>query len=181
MWDNTNVPMYKASDGNNQRVTYSLYYGGNVAKGAVFIQPCGWSGTHELFPGAISDSEYMIKSGAINLHEKYLQRYDVDNQHIKFHIMLDKGYRITSQAYEDGQQMVVQPNFAKSDERFSAFETMRSAAVAADRSGNERAVKYMKLCEYITAGLKAGEDSDRLCDVWLCWGFQTNFMYKAVL
>ena len=94
---------------------------------------------------------------------------------------MDKGYRITYQAHEEGGQMVIQPNFAKSDERFSAFQTMRSAAVATDRSGNERAVKYMKHCEYISSGLKAGEDSRRLADVWLCWGFQQNFLYKPVL
>jgi hypothetical protein len=105
MWDNTNVPIYKPSDANNQRQTYSLYYNGIVAKGAVFIQPCGWSGTHELFPGAISDTEYMIRSGAINLHDKYLQRYDIENKEIKFHIMLDKGYRITAQCFEEGGQM----------------------------------------------------------------------------
>lgn len=181
MWDNTNVRMYQPTDGDNQRKTYSAYYGGNVAKGAVFIQPCGWSGTHDLFPGAISDTNYMIKSGAIKLHDKYLQKYDSDNKEIKFHILMDKGYRITYQAHEEGGQMVIQPNFAKSDERFSAFQTMRSAAVATDRSGNERAVKYMKHCEYISSGLKAGEDSRRLADVWLCWGFQQNFLYKPVL
>jgi hypothetical protein len=181
MWDNTDVKMYQPSDADNQRKTYSLYYGGNVAKGAVFVQPCGWSGTHDLFPGAIGDSEYMIKSGAIKLHEQYLQHHDIEDKHIKFHIMLDKGYRITAQCYEDGNQLVIQPNFAKSDEKFSAFETIRSAAVAADRSGNERMVKYMKLCEFVKSGLRPGEDCQRLSKVWIVWGFQTNFVYKAVL
>jgi DDE superfamily endonuclease len=157
MWDNTDIKIYQPSDANNQRQTYSQYYGGNVAKGGVFVQPCGWSGTHELFPGSIGDSEYMIRSGAIILHERYLQKHDFNNQHIKFHIMLDKGYRITAQCYEEGGQMVVQPNFAKSDEKFTAFQTMRSAAIAADRSGNERVVKYMKVCGFIKYGLNPGD------------------------
>jgi hypothetical protein len=181
MWDNTDVNIYQPSDADNQRNTYSSYYGGNRAKGAVFIQPCGWAGTHMLYPGAIGDSEYMIRSGAITMHDKYLHKYDDNNKHIKFHMMLDKGYRITSQAWEAGGQIVIQPNFATSDEQFTAFETMRSAAVAADRSGNERAVHYMKGCGFIDGGLRPGEKAQRLENVWLCWGFMTNFMYKPVL
>jgi hypothetical protein len=61
MWDNTNINMcFKPTVFETQRITYSQYYGGNVAKGGVFIQPCGWIGTHELWTGGISDSEYMI-------------------------------------------------------------------------------------------------------------------------
>ena len=40
---------------------YSAYYAGNVAKGGIFrsSQLCGWLGTHELYPGAMSDSRYL--------------------------------------------------------------------------------------------------------------------------
>jgi hypothetical protein len=63
MWDNTNIPLcFNPSDKEAQWNTYLLYYGGNVAKGAVFILPCGWMGTHELYMGDISDTEYMVKS-----------------------------------------------------------------------------------------------------------------------
>ena len=45
MWDNTNVDFQgKASDLDLQRLTFSLYYGGNVAKGGIFLQLCGWLG-----------------------------------------------------------------------------------------------------------------------------------------
>ena len=30
-------------------------YTQNCAKGAVFIQPCGWMGTYHLWSGAVSD------------------------------------------------------------------------------------------------------------------------------
>jgi hypothetical protein len=57
MWHNTNVPLcFNPSEAEAQHNTYSLYYGGNVAKGGVFIQPCGWMGTHELWMGAVSDT-----------------------------------------------------------------------------------------------------------------------------
>jgi hypothetical protein len=52
MWDNTNVPIaFKPSASDTQRNTYNAYYAGNVAKGGVFIQPCGWIGTHHLSSG----------------------------------------------------------------------------------------------------------------------------------
>ena len=37
-------------------------YAQNCAKGAVFIQPCGWMGTYHLWSGAVSDTEYMINN-----------------------------------------------------------------------------------------------------------------------
>jgi hypothetical protein len=47
MWDGTDVRMYKSSDSATQRCTYSSYYAGNVGKGSIFIQPCGWLGTQK--------------------------------------------------------------------------------------------------------------------------------------
>jgi hypothetical protein len=41
MYDNTNVIMFQPLCADAQRATYSLYYSGNVGKGAVHIQPCG--------------------------------------------------------------------------------------------------------------------------------------------
>jgi hypothetical protein len=37
----------------------SAYHAGNVAKGGIFLQLCGWLGTHELNPGAMIDLEYL--------------------------------------------------------------------------------------------------------------------------
>jgi hypothetical protein len=56
-------------DAEAQRNTYSLYYGGNVGKGGVYIQPCGWMGTHDLWMGSVSDTEYMLKSKAFEIQQ----------------------------------------------------------------------------------------------------------------
>ena len=62
-WDNTDVKMTKLGNAAMQRTTYSSYYSFNCAKGAVMLQLCGQMGAKCLFPGGISDSDYMIKSG----------------------------------------------------------------------------------------------------------------------
>ena len=63
MWDNTNVDfMGKPTDADLQRLTYSLYYGRNVAKGGIFLELCGWLGGWELWLGAVSDSDYQESS-----------------------------------------------------------------------------------------------------------------------
>ena len=181
MWDNTDVRMYKPSDSDAQRNTYSAYYAGNVAKGGVFIQPCGWMGSHELWVGAVSDSEYMERSGILTEQTKYIKEHDSTTQSIPWTIILDKGYRITVAAWRAGGQFVLQPSFAKSDCKFTANETIMSSTVASDRAANERAVKYMKLSHYIKKGLLENQRTSRLSDVWIAWGFQCNFLYKPVL
>jgi hypothetical protein len=182
IWDNTNVPLcFNPSDAEPQRNTYSLYYGGNVGKGAVFIQPCGWMGTHELYMGAVSDTEYMIKSKVFELQHMFLMKRDLSCVDISWLNMLDKGYRnIGAHAWRQGNQMIVQPAFSKVDQRFGSFDTLRSSSVATIRAGNERAVRNAKVCKFISTGLNANESVTRLCDVWLIWGFQINFMFKPV-
>ena len=181
MWDNTNIPMFKSGDANNQRLTYSSYYAGNVAKGGVFVQLCGWMGTHELYPGAITDSEYILKSKILEQQYIYVQNHDKENEEIKWTNILDKGYRITTDAWRVGEQLVLQPTFASSDKEFSAFDVLRSAAVASHRGGNERAVRLAKIPNYVKYGLRQNERTDRLADAWLVSGFQANFMFEKVL
>ena len=82
-------------------------------------------------------------------------------------------------AWRNGQ-FVLQPNFAPSDRKFSTKETLRGASIAADRSGNERAVRVSKLSAYVKRGTKLHKNVDRLCDVWLAWSWQANFMFKPV-
>jgi hypothetical protein len=161
-----------------QRITYSSYYKGNVGKGAVFIQLCGWLGTHELFPGAISDSEYMRKTGILEMQ----QQFQINDGGIPFTNVLDRGYRVSRAAWRHGQ-FVLQPVFASSDKKFSGTEVLLSASIAADRSANERAVRVSKLSSYIKRGTMAhnNKDLERLSDVWLAWSWQANFMFKPVL
>ena len=159
-----------------QRITYSSYYGGNVLKAGVHVQPCGWMGCYEAFPGAISCTEYFEKCGC--LEEQ--QIFQSTDGNIPFINILDRGYRSTQAAWKRGQ-FVLQPVFILSDKKFSTKDCLRAAEIAADRSGNERAVWRSKHCNYLKYGVNKlnSAEVNRLCDVWLCHGFQSNFMYKS--
>lgn len=181
MWDNTAITMKgKPSDPEIQRNTYSSYYAGNVAKGAVFLQLCGWLGTFDLWVGAVSDTEYMKRSGILTQQQEFLDN-ESDNKNINWINILDKGYRVGAAAWQAGGQLVLQPSFAKAEQKFSSHETIRSAGIAADRSANERAVNRCKGCGYLQSGIKTSTDYTRISNVWLAWSFQANFMYKPVL
>ena len=181
MWDNTCIRLPKPLDPEAQRNTYSAYYAGNVGKGAIFIQLCGWMGTHEIWMGAVSDSDYFVRSGILKQQQDYLPVYDACNAHVKWVNIVDKGYRVRSAAWRSGQQFVLQPSFAKSDRKFSTNETLRSAAIASDRGANERAVRLSKLSKQLQEGKIGSKSIERLSDLWLTWSFQCNFLYKPVL
>ena len=180
MWDNTDVPFEgKPSMSRLQRLTYSQYYGGNVAKGGVFLQLSGWLGGYELWLGAISDTEYFEKSGLLQEQEIF-QSWDNQTQDVTFTNILDKGYRSILTAWRTGGQLLLQPFFAKSDAKFASKEVLFSAAVASDRSGNERAVQVMKRGA-MGETIHHLQRLDCAADMWLAWGFQANFMYNVVL
>ncbi len=63
MWDMINIEVFSFSDANIQRLTYSKHYKQNCFKGGVFIQLLGWIGVGELWPGAVSDSDYNRSEG----------------------------------------------------------------------------------------------------------------------
>ena len=70
MWDDTNIDFqFKPSDSEEQRITYSHYYGGNVGKGGVFLQLCGWIGVEHLWVGTTSDTHYQENSGILKKTE----------------------------------------------------------------------------------------------------------------
>ena len=95
--------------------------------------------------------------------------------------MLDKGYRIVRAVYRLGKQTCLQMKFAKSDEQFTSDELLFSGLVAANRSGNERAVQRSKMSSTLKRGLKPHGNPARLNKIWEAWSFQTNFMYGSVL
>jgi hypothetical protein len=181
MYDNTNIKMNQPSCAEAQRATYSLYYSGNVGKGAVYVQPCGWIGCNDIWSGAVSDSYYMQHSDVFPMLNNYLRSCSNETdvtRNIPFTIILDRGYRITLDAMRMGGHFVLQPIFANTaDQQFTTEENHVSSTVATDRAGNERAVKYEKISHKIKYGLQTNQSSERLCDMWLVWGFQTNFMY----
>jgi len=49
----------------------------------------------------------------------------------------DKSLEERLTAWRTGKQLIMQPDFAKCDTKFKANETISSAAIAADKSGNE--------------------------------------------
>ena len=174
--DNTGIDIAQPTDSFHQRITYSSYYGGNVAKGGVFIQLCGWLGTYDLYPGAISDSDYLKNAGVFESQKDYQEK----DGGIPFLNIVDRGYRITKAAWMAGQ-FVLQPIFSKSDRKFNTLETLKSSSIAADRSGNERSVRLCNNANIFRNSSKkcrTTSDIERVCDFWLTYSFQVNFMYK---
>ena len=86
----------------------------------------------------------------------------------------------TCTAWHQGQ-FVLQPTFAKSDKKFSTRDVLRAASVAADRSGNERAIRISKISAYVKRGTQKHTNIVRLCAAWLAWSFQANFMFEPIL
>ena len=182
MWDDTNINLQlKPSSADAQHTTYSAYYGDNVCKGGVFLQLRGWLGVEYLWVGATSDSHYQEHIGIFKEQEQFAMCDLVDGVLLPFMSIFDKGYGVNLMSWRHGTQEVKQPVFARSDRKFRGVETLMSASIATDRSGNERAVKISKLSGLLQRGLTCTGCPKRLDDIWLVWSFQTNFMYKPVL
>jgi hypothetical protein len=179
MHDNTNVPLPAPSDAALNRATHLDYYGECCAKGGAALQLCGWIRALELCTGSIPDTSY-IDLVKVLKEQKEFAESDVSTEN-GFLNIFDKGYRCTLAALKEGQKCW-QPDFAQSDKQFSRDSTLHSAGVAVVRSGNERAVKTMKLSWQIRNGVVSpNQDLRIVADHWLAWGFQVNFMYSTVL
>ena len=182
-WDMTSFRCPKPSNAELQRLTWSSYYGMNCFKGGIGLQLCGWIVTHELWTGAVSDTKYQEESGIFEIQKTYAEndRVGPQNEYVPFTNVFDKGYRNRLAAWQTGQQLTLQPEFARSDRKFGRNATLTSAKIAADRAGNERAVRLTKMSGYVKSGLENRQAFVRLADAWLSWGFQVNFMYDEVV
>ena len=178
--DMTGIGAYRFGASDIQNLTYSEYYGGNVLKGGVFTQCGGWLGTHELWGGNVSDSDYNRNAGYLEEQAAFQQNDLCDGKLLRFTNVYDKGYRARAICWEHGQ-FTAQPIFGRSDERFTGRDTIYSASIASDRAGNERAVNVCKRSGVIQRGFKPGMDAQMFQDVWITWGFQANFMFDSVL
>jgi hypothetical protein len=78
-------------------LTFSSYYGGNVAKAGVFLQLCGWLGGFEPGTGALSDTDYFERGGILEEQEEF-QKWDTSSL-LAFINVLDKGYRCNLAAW----------------------------------------------------------------------------------
>ena len=182
MWDDTNITLgHKPGDAQLQRLTYSSYYGENCAKGGVALQLCGWIRVMNLWVGATSDTHYQENSNIFGEQNNFSSNDLIAGNHLPFTNIFDKGYRSRLAAWRSGRQLTLQPDYARSDRKFHAKETIQSASIATDRSANERAVKICKMSSFLKRGLKNNGDPVRLDNAWLAWSFQANFMYKPVL
>ena len=125
-------------------MTYFSYYGQNITKGGIFLHLSGWLGDWTLWTGSVLDTHSFNNSGLLE-EQKCFQNKDTINKFLTFINILDKGYRSVLAAWRAGGQLLLQPFFRKSDRQFSSKEILLSAVVASDQSGNEKAVKRMKL------------------------------------
>ena len=128
MWDMTNISAVAFSDPNANRITYSVYYAMNCFKGGVFVQLCGWMGTAPLWTGAVSDTDYNKRAGYMQEQEVYAKDDLVMVNGVPgyraFLNIYDKGYRAKLVAHRQGEQLVLQPDFAESDRRFNRSQTL---------------------------------------------------------
>jgi hypothetical protein len=170
-------------DGELRWLTFSLYYGLNVAKGGVFLQLCGWLGGWALWLGAISDTEYFEKCGILEFQKRFVELLDssTGGKNLPLTNILNKGYHSILTEWRTGGQLLLQPFFAKSDRKFSSRDMLLSGAVASDRSANERAVNRMKASGMIACGIHQRQNLSQAADLWEAWGFQCNFMFNPVL
>lgn len=178
--DSTNIPLQDPSDPDLYRSLRNEYYGMCCGKGGVAIQQCGWIRTFPLMTGAMGDSEYIVKARVLEKQKRFSMN-DLSSPQGAINVM-DKGYRTTLMAQAMGQTNM-QPAFSVTDQKFNARETLYSAAIAALRSGNERAVHSVKQSWLLTknaAAISKNPDLKYLSDVWLAFGFQVNFMYCSV-
>ena len=177
----TSITIPKPSDAQMQRLTYSSYYSSNCFKGGVGLQQCGWIIAHDFWTGCVSDTAYQEQSGIFDMQKRFSENDLVNGEDIPFLNIYDKGYRNRLAAWRAGRQLTLQPVFARSDRKFRRKDTLSSAAVAADRSSNERAVRLCKMSSYLHDGMKPHQNMRRVHYTWLTWAFQVNFMFETVL
>ena len=70
-------------------------------------------GVHNLWTGAASDTMYLNNRKILEIQDKFCKYDIVENKHIPFTGMLDKGYRSSVAAWNAGNQLIVQPDFKK--------------------------------------------------------------------
>ena len=181
MWDMTGVKAYAFGAADAQRNTYSKYYAGNCFKGGIGVQLSGYLVTYDLWGGNVSDTDYNKRAGYLEEQSAFQKNDLVDGEVLPFTNIYDKGYRARAICWRHDKQLIAQPVFGKSDQRFKGSDTLYSASIASDRGGNERGVNVSKRCGVIKRGFKVGMDTQIFQDNWITWGFQSNFMFNPVL
>jgi len=180
MWDMTGIKAYAFGAADTQRNTWSKYYAGNCFKGAIGVQLSGYIVTYDLWGGNVSDTNYNKDAGYLEEQSAFQNDDKVDGKVLPFTNIYDKGYRARAACWRHDKQLIAQPVFGKSDQRFKGSDTLYSASLASDRGANERGVNVSKRCGVIKRGFKVGMDTQIFQDTWITWGHQCNFMFDAV-
>jgi hypothetical protein len=110
-------------------------------------------GMHKIWMVGVSDSGHMQHAMVFESLNECLLTSPFENavtNQIPFTIVLYKGYRIVTDAFNAGGHFVLQPIFSCSNWQLTTVETLISSTVATDCTGNERAVQYMKISEYLS-------------------------------
>ena len=76
---------------------FNAYYIANCAKGGIFLQMCELMGVHNVWSGAVSDTQYMDRSSNLDMQQEYVIDDLVEGKIELFHNILDKGHRIVVQ------------------------------------------------------------------------------------
>ena len=121
--------------------------------------------------GAVSDSQYQVLTGIFKVQDDFIKKDLVNNTHLPFTNILDKGYCLLLVAWREDRKFVCQPVFAKSNCIFTAEEILFSALFAADRSGNKHTVNVCKHTGFIQRGLTAKGFPIIMANAWLAWSF----------
>jgi hypothetical protein len=105
--DNTNIgKLPKPSDPELNSATYSAYYNSNCVKGGVATQPCGFIRTIESYVGAVGDSDYIKKTGVLQLQEEFQNQDKLrDGSIVPFLNTFDKGSRLIIDCLNTGRQL----------------------------------------------------------------------------
>jgi hypothetical protein len=146
MWDMTGIRAYQFGGAKIQRDTYSKYYAGNCFKGGIFTQLCGWGGVHDLWGGNVSDSNYNERAGYLDEQWEFQKIDLIDGKVLPFTNIYDKGYRARAVCWRKGGQLVAQPIYAKSDQRFKGSDTLISASIAVNPCFLMLSIDYGWLC-----------------------------------
>eukprot|EP00957_Ditylum_brightwellii_P155077 11804807-Ditylum_brightwellii.AAC.1 len=118
------------------------------------IPPVEWMvGSRGVMAGSMSDTHYQESTGIFQQQEIFSRNDTVESKHIPFINIFDKGYRSCLAAWHCNRQLTLQPDYAKSNVQFRGIQTLQSASIATDRSGNEHAVNVYKLYGILKRGL----------------------------
>ena len=95
--------------------------------------------------------------------------------------ILGRGYREACAAIQAVNQIVLQTEYAPSDQEFNTEEVVSLAVIESDHYSNEQAVKRCKMLGYLCRGIDPAQDLAEFADFWLACSFQVNFISKHML